>query len=386
MEVAACVMNSNDNQVMRVAYLFPRGDLGGAEVATVRFIAGHDRSKVTPVALFLEDGEAAVSVRDLGVTADIAPLLPRLSRAHEVRQARAWLRDRLEHHQIDIQHAVMPWTHALAGSAARKAGTRSVWFQHNRPNPFDPIDWYASLSKTDLIVANSYFVARLQQRMNLRRFPVEVVHPPVDLPTRDQRSTSLRSELGADETNVLAVLAGRLQRGKGQDVAVRAMAIAAGRAPNLRLAVVGGVLFGLEREYRSEIEELAKQQGMADRIQFVGFRRDMTAVYASADIVLQCSRNPEAFGLVVAEGLAHGRAVIASDAGGLQEQIDHERTGLLVRPDDPAALADALVRVTNDTALRERLSAAARAESVTTPESAAARLETLYETVLARAS
>ncbi len=46
---------------------FPRGDLGEAEVATIRFIAGHYRSKVTPVTLFLEDGEPAVNVRDLGV-------------------------------------------------------------------------------------------------------------------------------------------------------------------------------------------------------------------------------------------------------------------------------------------------------------------------------
>ena len=372
--------------MIRVAYLFPRGDLGGAEMATVRFIAGHNRSKVTPVALFLEDGEAVVSVRDLGVAADISPLLPRLSRTREVGQARAWLRDRLAHHQIDIQHAVMSWTHVLAGSGARKAGIRPVWFQHNRPNPLDPVDWYASLSKTDLIVANSYFVARLQQRMNLRRFPVEVVHPPVDRPTKDQRSPSIRAELGADDTNVLAVLPGRLQRGKGQDVAVRAMAVAAARAPNLRLAVVGDALFGLERHYRAEVEELAKKTGVADRVRFLGFKRDMAAVYASADIVLQCSRNSEAFGLVVAEGLAHGRAVIASDAGGLQEQIDHERTGLLVRPDDPAALAEALARVANDTALRERLAAAATAESITTPESAAARLETLYQTVLARPS
>ncbi len=158
------------------------------------------------------------------------------------------------------------------------------------------------------------------------------------------------------------------------------------RAPNLLFATVGDALFGLERHYRTEVEELAKNSGVADRIRFVGFKRDMAAVYASADIVLQCSRNPEAFGLVVAEGLAHGRAVVASDAGGLREQIDHEGTGLLVRPDDPAALAEALVRVANDAALRERLAAAATAESSTTPESAAARLETLYQTVLARAS
>ncbi len=219
--------------------------------------------------------------------------------------------------------------------------------------------------------------------MNLRRFPIEVVHLPVPRPESVERSPTLRAELGADDRHVLAVLAGRLQRWKGQDVAVRAMGAAAQRAPNLRLAIVGDALFGLEQTYRKELEQLATDIGVADRIRFVGFKENMTSVYASADIVLHTSRKPEPFGLVVAEGLVHGRAVVASNAGGVREQIEHYSTGLLVQPDDPVALADALVRVATDSQLLESLARAARTAPIPTPQAAAARLEMLYERTLA---
>ena len=125
--------------MMRVAYLLPRGDVGGAEIATIRFIEGHDRSKVTPFAFFMENGPAVDRVRALDVVADVAPILPRLSRPRELRQGRAWITERLRHHSIDLQHSVMAWTHALGGAAARRAGARVVWFQQNRPNTLNPM-------------------------------------------------------------------------------------------------------------------------------------------------------------------------------------------------------------------------------------------------------
>ncbi|MCH7777602.1 MAG: glycosyltransferase, partial [Gemmatimonadetes bacterium] len=73
----------------------------------------------------------------------------------------------------------------------------------------------------------------------------------------------------------------------------------------------------------------------------------------------------------------------ACNAGGIPEQIEHERTGVLVKPEDPAALAGALVRVATDPEFRRRLGTAALGARVSTPRSAAARLESLYRRTLA---
>jgi glycosyltransferase involved in cell wall biosynthesis len=368
--------------MIRVAYLFPRGDLGGAEIATIRIIEAHNRTEFAPTAMFMEDGLAADRLRSAQVPVAVAPLLPRLRHTAQRGAARSWIADRLHHHRIDLQHSVMSWTHALAGPVGRSAGVGVVWFQQNRPDPFNPMDWYSALSYADLVLANSHFVAGLQRRMNFRRFPIEVVHLPVVPVAHGQRSDEVREELGARPENVLAVLAGRLQRWKGQDVAIRALALAVQGAPELRLAIVGGTLFDLEPEYRTELETLAASLGVADRVRFTGFRSDMEAVTTSADVVLHTSRRPEPFGLVVAEGLASGRAVIASNAGGVREQVEHDRTGLLVQPDNPQALADALVRLSRDADLRRRLGAAARDSNVMTPSGAAERIEELYRRVL----
>jgi glycosyltransferase involved in cell wall biosynthesis len=82
--------------------------------------------------------------------------------------------------------------------------------------------------------------------------------------------------------------------------------------------------------------------------------------YRRAAVVV-CPSRREGFGLACAEAMAHGRAVVASDVGGLRDLVRHERTGLLVSPRDPAALRRAIDRLLGDPELRRRLGAAARA-------------------------
>ncbi len=77
--------------------------------------------------------------------------------------------------------------------------------------------------------------------------------------------------------------------------------------------------------------------------------------------VVACPSRREGFGVVCAEAMARGRAVVASAVGGLLDLVEHERTGLLVPPEDPAALRTALERLLADEALRNELGTAARA-------------------------
>jgi glycosyltransferase involved in cell wall biosynthesis len=80
----------------------------------------------------------------------------------------------------------------------------------------------------------------------------------------------------------------------------------------------------------------------------------------SGAAVVACPSRREGFGIICAEAMARGRAVVASAVGGLLDLVEHDRTGLLVPPGDPAALRSELERLLADPALRERLGAAAR--------------------------
>jgi glycosyltransferase involved in cell wall biosynthesis len=112
---------------------------------------------------------------------------------------------------------------------------------------------------------------------------------------------------------------------------------------------------------REGLEQLAARLRLGDRAGFVPFQREVAPVYRSLDVVVHASTQPEPFGLSVVEAMACGRAVVASDAGGVREIVEPGRTGLLHLPGDPADLAARLRELACDEVLRARLGAAAAA-------------------------
>jgi glycosyltransferase involved in cell wall biosynthesis len=176
-------------------------------------------------------------------------------------------------------------------------------------------------------------------------------------------------------------VAGRLAPWKGQHVFLEAFALAFPDG-NARAHVIGSAMFG-EDAYAEGLVAQAERLGIADRVDFRGFRDDIWSELAELDMLVHCSTSPEPFGQVVVEGMASGLPVIAAAAGGPTEVIRDDVSGLLIEPNDPAALADALRRLADDPALRARLASAAQAASREfTPERTAERLVQLYEQLL----
>jgi glycosyltransferase involved in cell wall biosynthesis len=152
----------------------------------------------------------------------------------------------------------------------------------------------------------------------------------------------------------LLVCVGRLSHQKGQDVAIRALALLDDLTPRLRL--VGAESGGGER---AGLEELAASLGVVDRIELRGAVHDTAPEYRAADVVVAPSRW-DGLSLALLEAMACGATIVASDVNGSESLGD---AGVIVPPDDPEALADGIDRLLEDDSRRRRLGESARARS-----------------------
>jgi glycosyltransferase involved in cell wall biosynthesis len=194
----------------------------------------------------------------------------------------------------------------------------------------------------DQIIANSQATAdALIELTGLPAQAIPVVHNGIDADafTRVDAADaeSLRRRFDLPETAWLAGLFGRLAPWKGQHIAIEALT----RLPHVHLVLVGAALFG-EDDYAAELHRQAVQWGVADRVHFVGARHDVPVWMKAMDVILHTSLKPEPFGRVIIEGMAAGRPVVASGAGGVTEIVQHGVNGWLTAPGDVAALANAI--------------------------------------------
>ena len=141
---------------------------------------------------------------------------------------------------------------------------------------------------------------------------------------------------------------------KGFRYLLRAFPLVREQFPDARLLVVGR---GDVRRYRDFLDSRG-----VEGVEFVGYveNADLPRYYVSCDLFCAPSTKGESFGLILLEAMASGRPVVASRIPGYAGVIDHGRDGWLVAPQDPVALALALVRVLADRELRAELAAAGR--------------------------
>lgn len=136
---------------------------------------------------------------------------------------------------------------------------------------------------------------------------------------------------------------GRLSPRKGVDVAVDAVARLRDRGVHAELDVVGSVFPGYEW-YQEELASTVGSKDLGGRVRFHGFQPSVWDIVGSGDVVVVPSRVDEPFGNTAVEALLAARPVIASATSGLLEATAGYQTAVTVRPDDAAALADALER------------------------------------------
>jgi glycosyltransferase involved in cell wall biosynthesis len=210
---------------------------------------------------------------------------------------------------------------------------------------------------SDQILCVSESVAD-QFHPRVRKSRIRVLHngiPRTEFPlAAHKKGETFRKRHHLDDHFVVGV-AGRIKCGrKGQDVVVRAARRVCPKFPRLKFVFVG-VPFPGNEAHLENLKAMVREFCLEDRVVFAGESEDMPATYSAFDVSLMPSALPEPFGNVVAESMAMRTAVIATRIGGIAEQVEDGKSGLLVEPNDPDMLAAAIERLLNDEALRHRL-------------------------------
>ena len=171
----------------------------------------------------------------------------------------------------------------------------------------------------------------------------------------------IRQEFSIADGACLIGVVGRLEPWKGQHVFLKAANIVAKEVPYAVFLIVGGAVQGRNREnYKTNLESMAKQFGIRDRVFFTGHRNDIADIMSSLDIFVLSSVTPEPLGQVVMEAGACAKPVIASDAGGPPEIITHGKTGYLYPIGDHKEMAKKIIHLLKNPIIASEMGIAAK--------------------------
>ena len=214
---------------------------------------------------------------------------------------------------------------------------------------------------------------------------VYVVPPGIDLTTfQPLDRAEARLKIGYGPGRVL-LFVGRLERLKGVDVAIKALALLMDRDhEDVRLIVLGEDVRDGDESEKERLKAVASSLGVRDRVDFLGSvaHHELPYFYAAADAVVMPSYS-ESFGLVALEAQACGRPVVASGVSGLRSVVRDEVSGYLIDGHDPAIYAERLGRLLADPELAQQMGRRGRllAQRFSWTRTAD-RLEELFENVI----
>jgi len=352
---------------IRVVEIIATGTNGGAQEHVAALLWGLDKDRFDVRVIVFSEGSSLGRWRETGVPVEV------VSSGDEL-EVVAQLADRLAGWQTQVLHGHMYRAEVLGTRAALRLEEMGL------PRPYVVNHVHSSRQRSaedravldaldpavDRLVAVSRAMEAKLEAERPRRPPVELIYNGVDLSRYDRTEACCRlpEEYGFGETDPVVGCVARLEPEKGHTTLLEAWPLVLEAVPDARLLLVGEGsrcealraqaeslgLMGEPCEGDACVGTLYARPGA--RVLFTGRRDDVPSITGALDVAVLPSHH-EAQGLVILEAMALARPVVATRVGGISEMVEHEVTGLLVPPRDPAALAAAIVRLLQDRAAAE---------------------------------
>jgi glycosyltransferase involved in cell wall biosynthesis len=356
---------------LKILHVDPEIHFGGGErqvAGLVRHLAqhGHECVLAAPATSRLAAVVPAADarLRPLSIRSDID-----LAAALRLRRLVTAESPHVVHLHTSRAHAMSPW---LRHYASRAIVTRRMDYPL-RAGPWTSLLFNRSVAA---VIAISEEVRRRLLAAGVHPERIRVIHsavePPAALPGSAGRAMA-RERFGIGDELVIGIVAA-LERRKGHDVLFRALGRLAQQSGRRVHCLVCGA--GSDR---GALEKLARELGISASVAFLGERRQVADVLAALDVFVLPSRH-EGLGVAILEAMAMGLPVVASAVGGIPETVVAGRTGLLVPPEDPDALATAISTLALDPERSRRMGSAGRDRVLSefSMEAMASRYERLY--------
>ena len=355
----------------KILYVIGSMNLGGAESHLVQILSRMDRSRWEPIVYCLtEAGMLAPKLKDLNITVVVSAVpQPKEEQWRTMRFVRIIMKavrlaKFMRQLRPSIAHFFLPAAYIMGAPAAIVARAPIRVMSRRSLNVYQSRKWLSRTLERNLhrfmhaVLGNSRrVVCELELQEGVPRSRLGLIYNDIDSRVFGSMSErqSARESLELKSSTFVMTIVANLIPYKGHRDLIEALALASTRLPNdWRLLVVGRD-DGIGVDLRSQ----AAKAGIAQNINFLGLRKDISALLAASDVGLLCSHE-EGFSNSVLEGMASGLPMIVTDVGGNPEAVIDGECGIVVPSRSPSHLADAILCLSGDAGLRQRYGANAR--------------------------
>jgi len=384
---------------IKILYYEPSSGFGGSPRSLRDIILKLDKERFQPIIAVLDDGPAIKELMELGF--DTRPMLDKKGRTGPVFKPEIMkgygdqvkymasmvlplsykLVRLIRKEKVDIVHVnTLIRTGLEAIFAARFTNTPSIC--HLRST----CEW----SRLERAVSGmvTKFICLTDDAKNIYEKYTEKdrllrIYNGIDI-EKNRRIKDLkdvRAEFGISPSSKVIGIVGRISDGKGQDIFLRAAKIISATHPDTRFLVVGDALTEDEKVFKEGILRLYEELGIGDKVIFTGWRQDALAVISAMDILVQASTwFPEGFSRTLIEAMSLGLPLVVTDIPGHHEIVADGETGFIVPPGDTERMAESILRLLDDKALRDRFGKAGekRAEELFDLNKIVRQIENIY--------
>lgn len=353
-----------------IIFVHQSADLYGSDRVLLALVAKLDREKFLPIVLLPVLGPLLCELSAAGIESHVLPIT-RLSRAtlsfrgllglpaNLIKSIHAF-NGVLSGRQVDLVHSNT--LAVLSGAVwARWHRVPHVWHVHEiilRPKLVrrvyaELLDWFADAI---ICISNATKQNLLKDKPSLAK-KIQVVWNGLARETQKDADAvrQYRDAVGMKDEEVLVALVGRINRWKGQHLLVEAAGLLWQQGVcNVRFLIVGSAPDGQEH-FLSALQHAVNVSPAKQRFELQSFTQDVWPIWDACDIAVIPSTDPEPFGMVALEAMAASKPVVAANHGGLSEIVVHGETGLLVSPGDALALAEAIKKLSANSALRHEM-------------------------------